>query len=146
MNIETIRTALPVDFESIIGLLEECELPVSDLSGKDMDNFLVAENGERVVGCVAVERHGGYGLLRSLAVKDSFRGKRIGARLIAAAEEKNHDLRELYLLTTTVPKFFKRHSYITIEQDSVPEAIQQTREFSQICPASSVCMVKRMDS
>ena len=51
----------------------------------------------------------------------------------------------LYLLTTTAEEFFARCGYEPIDRSRVPEAIRATAEFQSLCPASSVCMRKRLE-
>jgi amino-acid N-acetyltransferase len=48
------------------------------------------------------------------------------------------------LLTTTAEDFFRALGYARIARELAPEAIRTTREFSSLCPASSVVMVKRL--
>jgi amino-acid N-acetyltransferase len=50
----------------------------------------------------------------------------------------------VYLLTTTAESFFAHRGYRRIERSQAPESIRSTREFSEICPASSAFMSKRM--
>lgn len=82
---------------------------------------------ERLLGCAGLEIHGTDGLLRSVAVTGSQQNRGAGASLVEAAEAQAGKLQltALYLLTTTA-------------------AIQASREFSTLCPASAVCMVKAL--
>ena len=41
-------------------------------------------------------------------------------------------------------KFFAHLGYSRVERRDVPEGISTTREFSSICPASSVFMLKHL--
>jgi len=50
----------------------------------------------------------------------------------------------LYLLTTTAETFFVRCGYEVIDRAAVPEEIRATAEFRDLCPASSLCMKKRL--
>ena len=78
-------TAREEDVDEIIKLLKSNNLPVKDLVvGKRI--FLVALTEEKLIGVVAVELYGEYGLLRSLAVNSEFRGLSIGKKLVAEAE------------------------------------------------------------
>jgi amino-acid N-acetyltransferase len=74
------------------------------------------------------------------------RGKGYGGALVAEIEAYAQQLgvRELYLLTNTAEAFFTRHGYSLLDRADVPEAIRQTAEFSNLCPASAACMHKRI--
>jgi amino-acid N-acetyltransferase len=81
-------------------------------------------------------------------VDEAARGRGCGSRLVAEAERHAARLgvQSLYLLTTTAEDFFRALGYATIARELAPEAIRNTREFSSLCPASSVVMVKRLAS
>lgn len=87
---------------------------------------------------------GKVGLLRSLAVKDAARGHGCGSELVKEAERHAaaNGVEALYLLTTTAEEFFRSQGYVEMERASLPDAIQRTKEFSMLCPSSSVAMVK----
>ncbi len=53
-------------------------------------------------------------------------------------------VRSLFLLTTTAEEFFGQRGYARVARESAPETIRSTREFADICPASSVLMVKHL--
>jgi amino-acid N-acetyltransferase len=50
----------------------------------------------------------------------------------------------LYLLTTTADAFFRRLGYEQTARELAPPAIKATREFSSLCPSSSIFMVKQL--
>jgi N-acetylglutamate synthase-like GNAT family acetyltransferase len=50
----------------------------------------------------------------------------------------------MYLLTTTAAGFFERRGYVAAARESAPAEIRATREFADICPASSAFMVKHL--
>ncbi len=85
-------------------------------------------------------------LLRSLAVAAHVRGRGVGRALLADAERyaRSHEVKDIYLLTTTAERFFARAGYERVERDSAPREIQQTEEFSTLCPATSALMRKRL--
>jgi len=142
----SFEAAREEDVEAILALLKTNNLPISDLdTGKRI--FLVALSEEKTVGCVAVEVYGNYGLLRSLAVNNDFRGKGIGQKLVAEAEtwSRNNGLKNFYLLTTTAAGFFPKIGWHITERSSVPESIALSSEFSSVCPSTAICMTKILE-
>jgi amino-acid N-acetyltransferase len=79
-------------------------------------------------------------------VVENARSTGLGTALAAHAERyaQGRGVTHLYLLTTTAESFFAGRGYLHLARDKAPEAIQSTREFSGICPASSAFMVKRL--
>lgn len=128
-------------------LLAACNLPTADLEAADLEHFFGCGRAEAPGGVVGVELHGAAGLLRSLAVEQSARGRGCGRRLVAQAEAhaRQHGVRSLYLLTTTAEAFFRALGYARIERERVPDAIRGTAEFSRLCPSSSAVMVKQLE-
>ena len=126
-------------------LLQRCGLPVEDIETSPVD-FLVMREAGQVVGAVGLESADGVGLLRSLAVLPTLHGQGRGGALVAAVERlaEQRGIDDVYLLTTTVPGFFALHDYLRVHRASVPLALQQTRQFTSLCPATAVCMHKRL--
>lgn len=126
-------------------LLQQCGLPIDDLDTAPVD-FLVMREAGQVVGAVGLESADGVGLLRSLAVLPSLHGQGRGGALVAAVERlaEQRGIDDLYLLTTTAPSFFALHDYLRVHRGSVPLALQGTAQFTALCPATAVCMHKRL--
>ena len=127
-------------------LLNEAALPTSDLTPAKLEHFLARGRGDAPEGVVGLELYPPVALLRSLAVAVSARGQGIGSALLADAERyaREHQVKQIYLLTTTAERFFARAGYERVERDAAPQAIQETQEFSTLCPASSALMRKRL--
>ena len=141
-----IQPATSDDSRPIRGLLETCGLPHDDLVPAHLRHFLVARDGDRVVGIVGLEPRGDAALLRSLAVAPERRNEGLGARLVDAIERHAGDngIRTLYLLTTTAADYFDTRGYECIDRDALPEPIQQTEEAARLCPSSATCMRKSL--
>jgi len=141
-----ICTAGEHDLTRIRQILEENELPFSDLTAKPLPLFLVIRNNEKPVACVGTEIYPPYALLRSLAVQTDFRDRGFAARLLDDLEQRLllKAVQSVYLLTTTAEKYFTGKGYILTDRNSVPAAISATNEFKSLCPASAVCMVKHL--
>jgi amino-acid N-acetyltransferase len=132
--------------EAIGYLLSECELPDEDIVGH-LDNFILAKNNnKKLVGVIGLEVYNTIGLLRSLAVKPSYRGRGIAKILYSQILGYAHlqGIRELYLLTLTAEKFFEKLGFAVLGRDDLPQAVRATEEFRSLCPASAVCMSKNI--
>ena len=129
-----------------IELLTSAGLPTSDLTEAHLAHFFYSGSAAAPSGLVGLEFCGPYGLLRSLVVIPAFRSCGLGRALLDYAEShaRAEGARSLFLLTTTAESFFHRHGYATAERASAPAEIRSTREFADICPASSAFMVKRL--
>lgn len=127
-------------------LVGAADLPTDDLSSADLGHFFGAGTRDDVRGVVGLELLGDAALLRSLAVVAEARGAGYGRALVVAAERHAAGLgvRSVYLLTTTAADFFARLGYRRVERESAPTAVQGTREFAALCPASATCMVKQL--
>ncbi|HWA16172.1 MAG TPA: arsenic resistance N-acetyltransferase ArsN2 [Gemmatimonadales bacterium] len=137
----TIQALGEERYAQLLALLTACDLPTGDLA-EVRPHFLGEHDSAGLVGVVGIERHGGVGLLRSLAVRAGARGSGVGSRLADAAEAwaASHGIRQLYLLTTTAERFFARRGYQVRPRDQVDPAIQRTTEFTSACPASATVM------
>ena len=127
-----------------VALLEAAGLPVSDLTDAILEHFFFAGSDRSPTGLVGVELYGADALLRSLVIGPSERSKGLGSALAQHIEDyaASRRVRSIYLLTTTAEAFFRRLGYERTERSKAPRAIQQTREFASLCPASSAFMVK----
>ena len=127
-------------------LLGEAKLPASDLTEEHLKTFLWRGKQGHLLAVVGLELYAPVGLLRSLAVTATSRKQGLGSALLVDAERyaREHDVADLYLLTTTAEKFFAKAGYERIAREQAPAAIQRTQEFSSLCPASSALMRKRL--
>lgn len=127
--------------EDIIGLLTAEKLPVEDLPSS-LDNFFVALHNKELIGVAGLEIYGTCGLLRSLAVRSDFRNRGIGDELLQSVYGLSNlrGLQEIYLLTETASGYFARKGYRTIARTNVPTVLQESSEFSHVCPQSAIVM------
>ena len=137
------------DEKEIIRLLSEANLPTEDLTPDKLKNFLVARGkGGSVIGTIGVEPYHDIGLLRSLIVDPSHRGRGLGKQLVCElysfAERKG--IKVLFLLTTTAADFFKKLGYEVTQRSLVPAPIADTEEYKNICPVSAICLLKSLES
>lgn len=139
------RTATAHDVPRIVALLQASELPTSDIEDC-RPNFVLIEDGAELLATAGVQQFGDVALLRSVAVRRDRQRDGLGSGLLSQLEQHAIALgiRELILLTQTAERFFARQGYSRVERAGVPEVIRATTEFRLLCPASAVCMSKRL--
>ena len=127
-------------------LLEQSQLPASDLTDAHMEHFYFLGTAQAPSAMVGIELHGASALLRSLVVHPDRRSTGLGKTLVEHAESqaRARGVGAMYLLTTTASDFFQRRGYAVAARETAPPEIRSTREFADICPASSAFMVKKL--
>jgi amino-acid N-acetyltransferase len=127
-----------------VQLLTEASLPTADLTESHLEHFFYCGPAASPTGLIGLEIHGDAALLRSLVVAKPARSAGLGAKLVSHAEQyaRSRGVTAVYLLTTTAQEFFERLGYANSERTAAPLSIQSTREFADICPASSAFMIK----
>jgi len=140
-----LRALQAADRAALRALLQSNKLPIEDLETSPVD-FLLAVEGDQLVGAIGVEAHGSTGLLRSLVVRDAARGTGVGGELVAALEARAAalGLDHLVLLTQTAAPFFAARGYVVTDRSGVAPAVQASAEFRSLCPASATCMAKTL--
>ncbi|EKS72784.1 arsenic resistance N-acetyltransferase ArsN2 [Caballeronia sp. Lep1P3] len=139
--------AQSADLAQIKALLNENDLPTTDITAQHLGRFLVVRNPQdTIIACVGLERFSDGALLRSLVVAESDRHAGLGRTLLSEAEHAASidGCTQIWLLTTTAPDFFQRRGYQPIDRSSVPDDVRKSREFSLLCPASATCLHKRL--
>ena len=140
-----IDHARPEEKESVVTLLKKADLLTEDLPDSLRD-FLLAKKDGLLIGVAGLQMFRPVGLLRSVAVKPAHQGKGIAGQmveqLLAGADEE--DLQAVYLITTTADHYFDRYGFMAVSREQVPEAIQQTKQFSGLCPSTAVVMKRNL--
>lgn len=150
MTSANIREARPKDWPAVERLLQDAGLPVDDLDAGHLDHFLVAldtvATPPSVNGAIGLQVFGSAGLLRSLVVDPGRRASGIGRQLVEALEEHAlaAGLADLWLLTIDAEVFFWKLDYRIVERSKAPASIQNTREFTSLCPGSAHLMHKQL--
>ncbi|MBC3795005.1 arsenic resistance N-acetyltransferase ArsN2 [Spirosoma utsteinense] len=140
-----IQTAQPADKAAIISLLQQGQLLTNDLP-VDLSDFIIAKEQTTLIGVAGLERVGRVGLLRSVAIDQHYQGKQIGAQLVGRMLEiaRAADLEEVYLITTSADRYFERQGFQPVNRQEVPAAIQQTQQFSELCPSTAIVMKRAL--
>jgi amino-acid N-acetyltransferase len=141
----SLRSATAQDANSIRALLERNGLPTADLASSGSE-FVVAYEGEELIGAGALQPFGSTALLRSVVVAADRRGSGLGQHIVRELEQRARaaGIGELVLLTKTAAPFFARQGYRIIERNAASQAVQASEEFRSLCPASATCMVKTL--
>ena len=141
----SIREAEPRELTEILALLQESRLPVEGVA-EHLSEFLVAHDGETLLGVVGLERYEDIGLLRSLAVLPSARARGIGSQLVEAVVDlaRRSQVSMIYLLTETAEDFFPRFGFQKIARESVDHRLDASAELQGACPETAVAMRKEI--
>jgi amino-acid N-acetyltransferase len=96
------------------------------------------------VGFGGLEVHGSDALLRSVVTLPPVRQVGIGSTIVdmLEGEARARNCRAIYLLTTSQTNFFAGLGYAPCARDAVPNAVQQSRQFTTLCPSTANAMVK----
>jgi amino-acid N-acetyltransferase len=139
------RPAAQADWPAIEALLLAAKLPLDGAQGH-LDNFVVGEADGRLQCIGGFEQYGATALLRSVAVDAGLRGSGVGEQLLDKVRglAKEQGVSELYLLTTTAADFFGKRGFRVIGRADTPSALQASREFQGVCPASATAMVAKL--
>lgn len=140
MNVD-IAPATAGDLGRVLELLEHNHLPRAEIE-RHVDTLLVAREGDRIVGCGAVELYGKAGLVRSIAVDLPHRGLGLGIQLTEAvlALARSHGLKTVYLLTETAQGFFPRFGFRSIRREEMDPAVKRSVEFTKACAETAHVM------
>ncbi len=140
-----LRKLQAADHATAHQLLQQLSLPFTDLDQEQLLLFSLHQEDE-IQGIGGLEVYEKYALIRSVAIFPSHQQRGHGSTLVDLLEEKarNLGIEQLYLLTTTAESFFHKKGYQTLHRANAPEVLQQTTEFSALCPDTAVCMKKTL--
>lgn len=136
-----ISGAKPADLDAVLALLTECKL-VTDGVSEHIGTFVVARDGDELVGCGGAEAYQFAALVRSIAVRPDYRSIGLGRRLVRELLDRlsSRGLREFYLLTIDAEAYFKKRGFKTIDRDEIHPQLLGSAEFQGACPDTAVCM------
>lgn len=132
--------------QPIMQLLSAAQLPIADLINESITELFAQFHDATPVGVIGLERHGKFGLLRSLAVAKAAQKKGIATQLIRDLETyaASTGIGELYLLTTTASRLFETLGYTQLERAFVPGSIVATKQYSGLCPSTAIVLGKKL--
>ena len=135
------KRAAADDWPAVRDLLTEAGLPL-DGAAEAFATGVVASDGDRLVGCAAIEPYDGAALLRSVAVVPDQRGTGVGTSLVHALEDLARDggATSLILLdrdgraVVQPPRLRDHRSHL------VPADVAGSVEFVTACSTTAVAM------
>lgn len=139
------REAILDDLETIRGLLDICKLPSVDCA-EHLNNFVLVEKNDKVVGVGSLEVYDNVGLVRSVAVLPNSRNSGVGKMIYELIEKKAIDLgvRVLYLLTESADKYFSNLGFSVKNRNEAPLSIMKTKQFKDLCPSTAKVMYREL--
>ena len=128
------------DINLVKSLLEENDLPVSDLNSSI--TFFVEKDKDKIIATGGLESRGNDAIIRSIAVSDAFKsqgfGDAITKQLIHYAKEIQKE--DIYLLTTTAEKYFLKYGFKEVDRAHVSREVKNSTQYKDVCPDSAVVM------
>ncbi len=135
------RKATTADLAAIKALLSSSKLPSSDCD-EHIENFIIVEDKDKIIGTGGLEICGANGLVRSIVIAPKYRGNGIARKIYQRIEDKAYHsgMTTLYLLTESATEYFKKLGFVVKKRSETPESIMQTKQFKEFCPSSAVLM------
>lgn len=126
-------------------LLEAYGLPSSDIDNRKLLLFALQE-ADRTLAVGGFEKHGAYGILRSVAITFERQREGLGSLLVDSLEKEaaRRNIRVLYLVTTDADVFFSKRGYVLVDMAEVPDFLLRTNEFQQVFTVNGICMRKAL--
>lgn len=140
----TYSFATPADKDQIRRLVSGCGLPTLYIH-RHLKFFIVAKVAQRIVGVIGLEPHGRVGLLRSLCVDPTYRGRGIARKLNASimAHAHRRGIARLYMFTFDAAEFASNLGFHKIARSRLPKSIRSTWQFQKLKSYPVVCMTKK---
>jgi amino-acid N-acetyltransferase len=142
----SFRTANDSDLEVVLQLLALVGLPSEGVE-QFLNNFVIAEDGDDIVGCAGFERYEAVGLLRSVAIRPDKQGSGLGSKLVEhiLGNATKIGIEEVVLLTTTAKPFFvRRHGFTITSRESYDDRLKESPEWTLPRCSSAVVLGKTL--
>jgi amino-acid N-acetyltransferase len=143
----TFATATQTDLEDVLKLLEYSHLPKAGVA-ENIQNFILALEQDKLIGCAGLEIHGTAGLLRSVAIESAYQKQGLGSRLTESILDlaEHHRLSSVSLLTETAKDYFPRFGFVEVPRKDLPESLKESAEFKRACPDSAIARMLELES
>lgn len=139
------RDATHDDLKTIRELLDICNLPSVDCE-EHLNNFILVEEINKIVGVGSLEVYDTVGLLRSIAVLPNNRNMGVGKIIYELIERKAFYLgvKILYLLTESADEYFSNFGFSVKDRNEAPLSIMKTKQFKDLCPSTAKVMYREL--
>jgi N-acetylglutamate synthase-like GNAT family acetyltransferase len=120
-----LRPATARDLATVLALLRDAGLSASGVEAHFPAGYVVAYDGEEIIGAAGLERHGDEGLLRSVVVAEARRGEGVARMLVEDLMRlaTRGRLTAVYLLTPVAAPSFTAAGFETIARETIPAAV-----------------------
>ena len=141
MSTEYIVELRHSDLPQLQELLRANDLPDDDCL-EQLGNICGIFNGDELIVAGGLEPAGPYALLRSVVVRENYRGQGLAWRLTTYLLQRAEiqDVSVVYLLTETAERYFESIGFRRVAREQVPVEIRNTRQFASLCPDTATCM------
>jgi N-acetylglutamate synthase-like GNAT family acetyltransferase len=139
------RRATPVDHPGIAALLQAVGLRSEGFEDRIDGTLVSAESAPAreidATACLVVE--GGFGILRSVAVRKPLQGKGLGMLATAAALQDawGKGITHVSLFTESAPPFFERLGFRKVDRLELPEPVRTSDHATGECAETATAMV-----
>jgi len=139
-----IRAARESDLDDVLSLLIDADLNIEGVH-EHIGNFVVATDGEEIVGCGGSEAFPFVALIRSVTVDPDHRSQGIGRRIVREMLDRlaSRGLREFYVVTENAEAWFRKRGFKPCDRDEVHPQILESTEFANT-PEDAVVMRLQM--
>jgi amino-acid N-acetyltransferase len=124
----------------------ENKLPL-DGAREHLRTFMVAHDESGLMACAGLELHPPAALVRSVAVRETHRGRRLDQELLVRlfAEALKERIEILVLLTQTAEPCFHKQGLRTVPRSRLPQEVGGSAEFRGACPESATAMMMNLE-
>ena len=130
-----LRKRQPEDCQAVAHLLAAVNLPAD---GLDRTEGWVIEEGQDILGHVAVERTPEVAVIRSLVVAPRAQGQGLARQLLEVAEAQG-GCRQLALRTESIGAWVERRGYLRSTVAQLPPSVRTTTQFEgELCSSCPV--------
>ncbi len=142
LTIAPIVRLRPGDLDQLEALLTQNGLPADDCA-VHANIFHGMFDGELLIAAGGLEPAGNNGLLRSLVVRQEYRGHGLARVLTEFLVElaSSQGRESVYLLTETAADYFTKLGFEPAARDRVPAGVAATLQFTSLCPDSASCLM-----
>jgi amino-acid N-acetyltransferase len=141
----TIRNAAAGDILPIKRILSQYILE-TELVEDNLDQFIVAEEGSRIVGCACLDITPGVVEIRSIAVFPGWKRRGIGSKLYKTLKSRAEMLTNTLFVRTTSRGFFEKLGFEALDDSQKPEIWHDCAQCDKIDVCLQVPMMLELGS